>query len=50
MYLKFLKKIIGIFGFKLVSKNLVKIEREIDNNNSLSLDQVLTNIFGNTRK
>ena len=45
MYLKFLKKIIGIFGFKLISKNLVKIEREIDNNNSLSLDQVLTDIF-----
>ena len=45
MYLKFLKKIIGIFGFKLVSKNLIKIEREIENNNSLSLDQVLTDIF-----
>ena len=28
MYLKFLKKIIGICGFKLVSKNLIKTERE----------------------
>src|SRR5210317_47699 len=45
MYFKFLKKIIGIFGFKLVSKNLIKTEREIENNNSLSLDQVLTDIF-----
>jgi FkbM family methyltransferase len=45
MYLKFFKKIIGIFGFKLVSKNLIKIEREIENNNSLSLDQILTDIF-----
>jgi len=45
MYLKFLKKIIGIFGFKLVSKNLIKTEREIENNNYLSLDKVLTDIF-----
>jgi FkbM family methyltransferase len=45
MYLKFLKKIIGIFGFKLVNKNLIKIERELENNNSLSLDHVLTDIF-----
>ena len=45
MYLKFLKKITGIFGFKLVSKNLIKIEREVDNYNYLSLDQVLTDIF-----
>ena len=45
MYLKFLKKIVGIFGFKIVSKNLVKIDREIDNNNCLSLDKVLTSIF-----
>ena len=45
MYLKFLKKIVGIFGFKIVSKNLVKIDREIDNNNCLSLDNVLISIF-----
>ena len=45
MYLKFLKKIIGIFGFKIVSKNLVKIDREIDNNNCLSLDKILISIF-----
>jgi len=45
MYLKFLKKIVGIFGLKIVSKNLVKVEREIDNGNHLSLDKVLTSIF-----
>jgi FkbM family methyltransferase len=45
MYLKFFKKIVGIFGFKIISKNLVKIDREIDNNNCLSLDKVLTSIF-----
>ena len=45
MYLKFIKKIIGIFGFKLVSKNLVKINREISNNNHLSLDSILYSIF-----
>ena len=47
MYLKFFKKIIGIFGFKLVSKNLIKIEREVDSYNYLSLDQVLREIFKN---
>ena len=34
MYFKLLKKkLVGIFGFKIISKNLVKVEREIDNNN-----------------
>ena len=45
MHLKFLKKIIGIFGFKIISKNLIKIEREISNNNCLTLNKILTNIF-----
>ena len=45
MFFKFIKKIIGIFGFKLVSKNLVKINREISNNNHLSLDIILYSIF-----
>ena len=45
MYLKFLKKFVGIFGFKIISKNLIKIEREINNNNYLTLDKFLQNIF-----
>ena len=45
MYFKLLKKIVGIFGFKIISKNLVKVEREIDNNNCLTLDKFLQNIF-----
>ena len=45
MYFKLLKKIVGIFGFKIIRKNLVKVEREIDNNNCLTLDKFLQNIF-----
>ena len=45
MYLKLLKKIVGILGFKIISKNLVKVEREINNNNFLTLDKFLQNIF-----
>ena len=45
MYFKLLKKIVGIFGFKIISKNLIKVEREIDNNNCLTLDKFLQSIF-----
>ena len=45
MLLKLLKKIVGIFGFKFISKNLVKVEREIDSNNCLTLDKFLQSIF-----
>ena len=45
MYLKFLKKFVGIFGFKIISKNLIKVEREINNSNYLTLDKFLQNIF-----
>ena len=45
MNFKLLKKIVGILGFKIISKNLVKVEREIDNNNCLTLDKFLQNIF-----
>ena len=49
MHFKILKKIVGIFGFKLVSKNLIKVERILAPNDSLSLDIILINIF-NTKK
>ena len=45
MYFKLLKKIVSIFGLKIISKNLVKVEREINNNNCLTLDKFLQNIF-----
>ena len=45
MNLKFLKKIVGIFGFKIISKNLIKVEREINSNNCFTLDKFLKNIF-----
>ena len=47
MYFKLLKKIVGIFGFKIISKNLVKVQRELDNNDYLTLDKFLQNIFQN---
>ena len=49
MHFKILKKIVGIFGFKLTSKNLVKVERILASNDSLSMDRILINIF-NTKK
>ena len=49
MHFKILKKVVGIFGFKLVSKNLIKINRIISSNDALSLDRILFNIF-NTKK
>ena len=45
MFFKLLKKIVGIFGFKIISKNLIKVEREINKNNHLTLDKFLQNIF-----
>lgn len=45
MHFKILKKIVGIFGFKLVSKNFIKIERIIASDDSLTLDLILLNIF-----
>lgn len=49
MHFKILKKIVGIFGFKLISKNLIKVERILASNDSLSIDKILFNIF-NTKK
>ena len=45
MHFKILKKIVGIFGFKLVNKNFIKIDRIIGSNDYLSLDLILLNIF-----
>ena len=45
MHYKFIKKIIGILGYKLVDKNLVKNERLISNYTHLTLNKILTNLF-----
>ena len=38
---KLLKKIIGAFGYKLISKNTIKNERILDNFNYLTLPRIL---------
>ncbi len=42
---KLLKKIAGIFGFKLVDKNLIKNDRELGKYSSFSLDNTLDSLF-----
>lgn len=49
MIFKILKKIIGLFGFKLISKNLIKNNRILDNFDSLSLDKILENLFNKNK-
>ncbi len=48
MHYKFLKKIIGIIGFKLIDKNLVKNERILSRYSDLSLEKLLDNLFLNS--
>ena len=45
MQFKLLKKIIGILGYKLIDKNLVKNNRLIDKNNFFSINTILEEIF-----
>ncbi len=45
MHYKFLKKIIGIFGFKLINKNLVKNNRLLSVYSSLTTSNFLKNLF-----
>lgn len=47
MYFKTLKKIAGIFGFKLIEKNLVKNEKLIGSNSFLNTKFFLQKIFSN---
>ena len=47
MYFKTLKKIVGIFGFKLIEKNLVKNEKLISSNSLLNTKFFLKKIFSN---
>jgi FkbM family methyltransferase len=45
MNFKLLKKIVGIFGFKLIDKNLVKNERLVNDNLFFSLNSILNKLF-----
>jgi FkbM family methyltransferase len=45
MNFKIFKKIVGIFGFKLIDKNLVKNERLINNFSHFSLNSILNKFF-----
>ena len=45
MLFKILKKISGIFGFKLIDKNLVKNDRELSKYSTISIDKILNNLF-----
>ena len=45
MHYKFLKKIIGAIGFKLIDKNLVKNERLLSKYTNLSLEKIIENLF-----
>ncbi len=42
---KILKKIIGLFGYKLIEKNTSKNERLISNNSFLKVDKLLKVLF-----
>ena len=45
MNFKILKKIIGIFGFKFIDKNLIKNKRMVNSDTYLSLNSLLKKIF-----
>ena len=49
MHYKFLKKIIGAIGFKLIPKNFVKNERLLSKFSTLSLKKILENLFINNQ-
>ena len=45
MKFKILKKIVGIFGFKLIDKNLIKNERLVKENSFFSLNSIFKKLF-----
>lgn len=45
MHYKFLKKIIGAFGYKLIDKNLIKNQRIISNYTYLTINKILKDLF-----
>ena len=49
MPFKIIKKLFGIFGFKLVSKNLIKNDRLLNKSDILSIDAVLSNLINQNK-
>ena len=49
MHYKFLKKIIGALGYKIIDKNLVKNERLISNYSYLTINKILKDLFFNNQ-
>ncbi len=46
---KIFKKIAGIFGFKLIDKDLIKNDRELGKYSSFSIDNTFNNLFSNNQ-
>ena len=46
---KILKKLIGVFGYKLVEKNLIKNNRLIEKKDKINLNFILKKIFNNQK-
>ena len=46
---KILKKLIGIFGYKLIEKNYIKNTRILENNTHLTTEKILTHLFDKKR-
>ena len=49
MQFKILKEIVGILGFKLIDKNLVKNNNLLSNNRLCSVDDILEKLFENEK-
>ena len=49
MLLKILKKVAGIFGFKLIDKNFVKNNRLLTGDSLISMKALLRNLFENNK-
>ena len=45
MQFKLLKKIVGLFGYKIISKDFIKNNRLLDNNEFISLNEILNFLF-----
>lgn len=47
MHYKFLKKILGAIGYKIIDKNLIKNDRLISNYTFLTINKILEDLFNN---
>ena len=47
MQFKLLKKLVGLFGYKIISKDFIKNNRLLDNNEFISLNEILNFLFEN---